>query len=485
MDTPMDRILMRRDFRTSQRILLTSFSLLLSSFTPLLHGVELRVDGSQRLGTIRPLHGVNNGPLNQGGTIDLSEYYRQAGFPMARLHDSEWPDPDIVDIHAIFPNMTADPEKADSYDFSRTDDYISAIVNTGTGIVYRLGESIEHTGKKYRVNPPADMDKWARVCVGIIRHYNDGWAGGFRHNIRYWEIWNEPENRPAMWTGTDEQYFRLYGTAARAIKAAFPDLKVGGPSIGYPGDMEGDTLKATDFLKAFLKTCKDQQAPLDFFSWHTYSYEPFIYAKKAREIRKLLNEYGFEKTEIHLNEWNFLPENNWRPMSLAGQGFERRRWYDIMGGPEGAAFLACVLSDLQDSPVDVGNYYSGETSSFGLFDRFAVPKKTYYAMRAFRMLLDTPNRVRAQGWGSEQGTILAGSNTDGSQWTVLISYHRSREAELKLTIAGLPKAAYHWQFSLLDAQNNLEPVRTGELAEDGVIADRLNGPCVIVVRLQR
>ena len=67
-------------------------------------------------------------------------------------------------------------------------------------------------------------------------------------------------------------------------------------------------------------------------------------------------------------------------------------------------------------------------------------------MKAFRMLLDTPNRVRAQGWDSEQGTILAGSNADGSQWTVLISCPRSRETELKLTIAGLAKpAAYHWQ----------------------------------------
>lgn len=484
MDKPTDRILMHHNSRLFLQTFRILIPLMFSLVTPLLYGVEFRIDCSQRIGRIRPLHGVNNGPINQGETIDLSEYYRQSGFPLVRLHDSEWPDPDIVDIHAVFPDLSADPEKPESYDFSRTDDYISAIVNTGTGIVYRLGESIEHTRKKYRVNPPADMDQWAKVCVGIIRHYNEGWAGGFRHNIRYWEIWNEPENRPAMWTGTDEQYFRMYVTAARAIKAAFPDLKVGGPSIGYPGDMEGDTLKATDFLKAFLKTCKEQPAPLDFFSWHTYTDDPFVYAKKARAIRQLLNEYGFEKTEIHLNEWNYLPGNNWQPM-LVGQGIVRRQWYDIMGGPEGAAFLACVLSDLQDSPVDVGNYYSGETSAFGLFDRVGVPKKTYYAMKAFRMLLDTPNRVRVQGWDKEQGTILAGGNADGSQWTVLISCHKNMETELKLTIAGLPKAAYHWQFLLLDAQNNLEPVRAGDLSEDGVIAGRLNGPCVIVVRLQR
>ena len=61
------------------------------------------------------------------------------------------------------------------------------------------------------MHPPADAAKWAAICVGIIRHYNEGWANGFHHGIRYWEIWNEPENRPAMWTGTDEDYLALRG----------------------------------------------------------------------------------------------------------------------------------------------------------------------------------------------------------------------------------------------------------------------------------
>jgi hypothetical protein len=277
-----------------------------------------------------------------------------------------------VDIHAVFPNMAADPEKPESYDFQRTDDYISAIINAGTGIVYRLGESIEHTRKKYRVNPPADMDKWAKVCVRIIGTTT---RPGRRLSATSATGRSGTSRRTGLRCGRDRRaVFPDVCDRGQGDQAAFPDVKVGGPSIGYPGDMEGDTLKATDFLKAFLKTCKEQPAPLDFFSWHTYTNDPFVYGKKARAIRTLLNEYGFEKTEIHLNEWNILPENNWQPM-LTGQGIERRRWYDIMGGPEGAAFLACVLSDLQDSPVDVGNYYNGETSTFGLFDRFAVPKK--------------------------------------------------------------------------------------------------------------
>src|SRR5262245_10791984 len=77
----------------------------------------------------------------------------------------------------------------------------------------------------------------------IIRHYNEGWAGGAHHGIRYWEIWNEPENRPSMWSGSDQDYFRLYRIAARAIKKHNPQLKVGGPAVGYSGELRSGTFR--------------------------------------------------------------------------------------------------------------------------------------------------------------------------------------------------------------------------------------------------
>ena len=122
----------------------------------------------------------------------------------------------------VFPNPNADPALPESYDFRLTDEYIEAVRKTGAEPIYRLGESIEHTSVKRYVHPPADMEKWAAVCLGIIRHYNEGWADGFHHNIRYWEIWNEPENRPVMWSGTDDDYLRLYRIAATAIKKRVP-----------------------------------------------------------------------------------------------------------------------------------------------------------------------------------------------------------------------------------------------------------------------
>jgi hypothetical protein len=354
---------------------------------------EVHVACDKIVGVIRPLHGVNGGPLNAGETVDVSAYWRELAIPITRLHDCEWPDANLVEIHAVFPSLRADPTSPESYQFARTDDYLKAIDGTGAKVVYRLGESIEHTRRKYHVAPAADYDAWTAACLGIIRHENEGWAGGAHRQIRYWEIWDEPDNRPAMWTGSDDDYFRLYTTVAKGIKAQFPALLVGGPAAGGTGDVVNGELHPTAFLAGFLNACRVKSAPLDFFSWHTYSDDPHIYTVKARAIRRWLDEQGFRKTEIHLNEWNYLPGNDWGPLLVAGQGAPREKWYAEMGSARGAAFVASVLIDLQDSPVDIANFYTGDSSPFGLFSRHGVPKKTFYAMKAFRKLLDTQRRI--------------------------------------------------------------------------------------------
>jgi hypothetical protein len=130
----------------------------------------IRVEPTIALGTIRPLHGVNNGPICFGGLVDLSSRFRELRIPVVRLHDCEWPNPAVVDIPTIFPDFRADPDDPASYHFERTDDYLQSILDVGADIVYRLGTSIEHTGRKYHVHPPSDIQKWADICVHIVRH---------------------------------------------------------------------------------------------------------------------------------------------------------------------------------------------------------------------------------------------------------------------------------------------------------------------------
>ena len=229
---------------------------------------NVNVDFSKNIGKIKPMHGVNSGPRTKVFTYNASDIFEEIGVPTCRLHDVEYPygSGEFVDVHCIFKNFDADENDPASYDFGLTDHYIKACLDVGADVRYRLGESIEHAPVKRYIHPPKDFSKWARICEHIIRHYNEGWADGFEWNITYWEIWNEPDldaNREVKktWSGTVEQFYDFYETAAKHLKTCFPKLKIGGPAIA------GNAAWADSFLKAM----SERDVPLDFFSWHKYS----------------------------------------------------------------------------------------------------------------------------------------------------------------------------------------------------------------------
>ncbi len=413
--------------------------LLLTLLLPLSGRAEeavLSVDFSVPTGSVRALNGVNKGPLAPGGMFDVIEQQRELKIPFTRLHDCGWPNPYVVDHHAVFPNPDADPALPESYDFRLTDEYIAAVRATGAEPIYRLGESIEHTSVRRFVHPPADPEKWAAICLGIIRHYNEGWANGFRYNIKYWEIWNEPENRPAMWSGTDDDYLRLYRTAAKAIKTAFPAVKVGGPALGASGSFVNGEFQPTEFTSAFLTMCRKDNVPVNFFSWHCYTDDPQELVARGRAIRRLLDSRGFDDTENHLNEWNFLPNNSWKPISRGAPAEARTQAYAEMAGAHGAAFIVSALLELQDVPMDVCNFYHGEIGGFGLFSDQGVPQKSWQALRAFRGLLDTPARVEAAGSVPGKLDVVAGLSPDGREASILVSNFADPRPEVLVKWSG-------------------------------------------------
>lgn len=444
--------------------------------------LELRIDFARTNGTWRALHGINRGPLVAGGMIDVIEAQRALNIPSTRLHDSHWPTVDVVDIHAVFPDFTRDPAQAESYDFARTDKYLAAVRKTGAEIIYRLGESIEHDDLKRNVHPPPDTKKWAQICLGIIRHYNEGWANGARHDIRYWEIWNEPENRPACWTGTDEQFLALYATAAREIKSQFPKLKVGGPGFGYTGEVSGENFRAGGLITNFLTFCRRESLPLDFLSWHCYTDDPHELVVRARGIRSLLDSYGFTNAESHLNEWNYLPGKSWAPIARTrGTPESRQRFYREMAGAPGAAFVAAALMELQDAPVDAANLFHGETGPFGLFDIHGAPEKNYFAVRAFAEFLKTPLRVRTQGKGMLH--VAASLNAAGTEVAILVSNLSEPQSSLRVTCENLPwRGALDGGVRVVDSANDFSAVTDVRFSGDAVHFT-LRRPAVALISL--
>lgn len=301
---------------------------------------------------ILPLHSVNCAPYNKGyreNQYKVNSMFKLAHIPYSRLHDAcgEYGGSYFVDVPNIFRDFDKDETNPCNYDFYYTDEYIRKIIEAGGQIVYRLGISIEHGSKQYTTAPPKDMEKWARICERIIAHYNEGWCDGFHYDITYWEIWNEPEN-PPMWSGSKEQYFELYRITSKYLKEQYPKLKIGG--YGSCGFYAVTNPEASEFQKSFIQyfkdfliLCRDEQCPLDFFSWHIYTSSPEMLMEHARYVRKTLNDYGFHDTESHLNEWNYGAE---------GGGFLDKHTN------VGASFLAASLIDMQKSGVvDMAMYY--------------------------------------------------------------------------------------------------------------------------------
>lgn len=292
------------------------------------------------------------------------------------------------------------------------------LAEQGVEPFFRLGATIEnaHYIQAYRIFPPADNRKWAQICAGIIRHYNHGWADGYRYNIRYWEIWNEPDNEPEirdnpMWKGTKEQYFALYETAANYLKEQFPDIKIGGyASCGFYAlndafQANANSSPRTDYFITFFQefldhiTAPEHSAPLDFFSWHSYA-DSHSNTRYAAYVRQELDRRGLTATESILDEWN--------------PGIQRR------GTEEDACFIADMLLRLHGSPLDMLMYYDGQVhgSYQGLFDPVRLTVfPAYYALQAFGELYTLGCQVAADADG--ELPLLAAVSADSAAGKLL------------------------------------------------------------------
>ncbi len=393
-----------------------------------IYPIAVVIDFFQNTGeTIKPLHGVNNGPKfnYEDGTFrhDATKYFKQAGIPYVRTHDSEYPyGKDLfIDIHCVFPDMEADPSLESSYHFAESDQYIEAIVNSGSQVFFRLGESIDHSGNDLYINPPADYEKWARICEGIIRHYNEGFADGFYYGIEYWEIWNEPDNSP-MWTGTDEQYYELYKTCSLYLKSKFPELKIGGYGAAGTGD---------DYMREFLTyISQDENVPLDFFSWHIYTAYPADFLSATASVKEILEEYGYGETELILDEWNYV--NGWDEQSIL-------RNFEVLRSTKGAAYAASALISMQNAGVDMAMYYDAHLLDIfcglyeeGFLDRLrALPslKVFEYFNRLYELGNEAELSVEAQG-----NTFICAAGNETGKAVLVSSYGLDPETKARLTI---------------------------------------------------
>ena len=411
------------------RAMKTDIMVVIALCAAALKGAEVVVDASCELGPVKPVNGVGQPPILGWSNMSMFHYLKEAGIPYSRLHDvgGAFGKNVYVDIPNLFRDFDADENDPASYDFAFTDLLMKALVDNGVEPYFRLGVTIEnsHHVKAYRIFPPKDYAKWARICEHVVRHYTEGWADGFKMNVSHWEIWNEPENyetieKNQMWKAPFSEYVRLYVVAAKHLKGCFPHLKIGGyASCGFYGVSSCWAKPNKDpripFLHEsftnFLAGVRDAKAPLDFFSFHCYD-RPVHAVSQIAYCRRTLDDFGFAKTEMSLNEW----------MPCAGGP---RRNEDAT--PRQTAEIAAMLCAMQNGPVDDAEIYDAKCGA-GVYSPFFdvkthKPKPAYYVYLAFNELrkLGRAVKVSVMGDGVDRMFAVAARGAGGGLAALVVN----------------------------------------------------------------
>ncbi|MGA8112349.1 MAG: glycosyl hydrolase [Actinocatenispora sp.] len=138
------------------------------------------------------------------------------------------------------------------------------------------------------VSPPKDWDRWYDLIRAFVAHLVDRYGLTRVRDEWSFEVWNEA-NLEVFWSGTTEEFFRLYDVTAAAVRSVHSELLVGGPSSAASG-----------WVEELLAHCDESKAPIDFLTTHTYGSPPL-------DLRPALERHGRAGTPIWWTEWGVTP----------------------------------------------------------------------------------------------------------------------------------------------------------------------------------
>ena len=143
----------------------------------------------------------------------------------------------------------------------------------------RSGDDTVFWWKMYKT-PPKDFSEWGAVIEALVRHFTARYG---KNEIDKWffEVWNEPDLE-SFFRSDDRMndYFKIYESAARAVKRVDPDYKVGGPATA-----------GLRWIPEFIAFCRENEVPLDFISGHYYCLKGDFDADG--KVRLVMNDHSY------------------------------------------------------------------------------------------------------------------------------------------------------------------------------------------------
>lgn len=319
----------------------------------------------------------------------------------------------------------------DVFSFYNIDSIFDYLLNIGMRPFVELSfmprdlASGEDTVFHYRGNitPPHDYKKWGDLIRALIAHLISRYS---IDEVRHWyfEVWNEP-NLKQFWSGTQEDYFKLYATTARTIKDINPDIKVGGPASAR-----------NQWITEFVQFCQNNDVPCDFVSTHHYPTDVALghhldmEEKMAQSKRGIVTEMAKQarleagESQLFYTEWNNSPScrdaYHDDPYAAA---FAVKAIADNMGIVDMYSFW--TFSDIfEEEPFPSLPFHGG----FGLLNIHGIPKPTFHAFS----LLNQLGNERLNISRDQDSTVdaIASRNRD-DEVIILFSNHNIPRAPIK------------------------------------------------------
>ncbi|MBI4318912.1 MAG: hypothetical protein HY675_10505 [Chloroflexi bacterium] len=275
---------------------------------------------------------------------------------------------------------------------------------------------------------------WARFVFDTVVKY--------RGNVRYWEIWNEPDFRPTdqsgwfgFWSGTVADYVRLLKVGYIAAKFADPQTTVLMGGMAY---YAGPTFfpQALNLIKSDSMATANNHF-FDITAWHWYSRSSQMYVE-VMSTRNTLASNGLGGKPIWVNEsgvpaWNdpfYATRNSPYPGSAT---LDEQASYVIQAFAYGfAAGLDRIFIFQQ--------YDDGNAEAYGLLRNNNSPRPVYTAYQVVSQYLQSFSSAQLIRDGSVDRVVF--SNTPSGKVTVLWNNSPSDVSYTLRSSAPLARRAY-------------------------------------------
>jgi xylan 1,4-beta-xylosidase len=322
--------------------------------------------------------------LRQDLLEHLAKVQREIGFRYCRFHGIFHDDMEVV---------VRRPDGTLAFQWHQVDKVYDSLLAMGLkpfvefGAMPRALASGDQTIFQWKMNvtPPTSYAEWGQLVGALTAHLAERYG---LEEVRQWyfEVWNEP-NLSGFWSGTQEEYWKLYDAAAAAVKSVDRQLRIGGPASSKASWIE-------DMIGHGAAT----GAPLDFVSTHLYPQDEYVdypdrvgtpyapgqyFIQRIREARQRIDRSPMPHLPIHWTEFN----------SVSCRSTKEISWVDnpCVDQIFGASFAARVCTELDgdcdtlcwwtasDIFEESGMPHSPFSSTYGLLTIHGLAKATFNA----------------------------------------------------------------------------------------------------------